>query len=119
MWLFQSHSSYTSDHFEAMQNYAEEMIKKGTAYCDDTPGEQMKEERENRLEGKNRSNSPDKNMKMWQEMKKGSAKGKQTCLRAKIDMKSNNGALRDPAIYRVKVGSRNFSSSILPMTPVA
>ena len=35
--------SYTSDHFEAMQNYAEEMIKKGTAYCDDTPGEQMKE----------------------------------------------------------------------------
>ena len=63
----------------------------------------MKAERETRTESKHRNNSVDKNMKMWEEMKKGTDKGKQTCLRAKIDMKSNNGALRDPAIYRVKV----------------
>ena len=95
--------SFTSDHFEKMLVMAEDMIRKGDAYCDDTPGEQMKEEREQRIEGKHRNNKPEVNMKMWEEMKKGSDKGKQTCLRAKIDMKSNNGALRDPAIYRVKV----------------
>jgi bifunctional glutamyl/prolyl-tRNA synthetase len=95
--------SFTSDHFEKMLVMAEDMIKKGDAYCDDTPGEQMKEEREQRIEGKHRNNKPAVNMKMWEEMKKGSDKGKQTCLRAKMDMKSNNGALRDPAIYRVKV----------------
>merc|ERR1712141_732749 len=82
--------SYTSDHFERIQLLAEEMIKKGLAYCDDTPGEKMKDERENRVDSVHRNNKVAKNMEMWEEMKKGSDKGKATCLRAKIDMKSNN-----------------------------
>ena len=69
--------SFTSDHFEKMLTMAEDMIRKGDAYCDDTPGEQMKEEREQRIEGKHRNNKPEVNMKMWEEMKKGSDKGKQ------------------------------------------
>ena len=69
--------SFTSDHFEKMLTMAEDMIRKGDAYCDDTPGEQMKKEREQRIEGKHRNNKPEVNMKMWEEMKKGSDKGKQ------------------------------------------
>ena len=42
----------------------------------------------------------EKNMKMWEEMKKGSESGTKCCVRAKIDMKSNNGCMSDPAIYR-------------------
>ena len=57
-----------------MLTMAEDMIKRGHAYCDDTPGEQMKEERENRLEGKNRNNTVEKNMAMWQEMVKARSK---------------------------------------------
>lgn len=39
---------------------------------------------------------------MWQEMLKGSAEGQKCCVRAKIDMESLNGCLRDPTIYRCK-----------------
>lgn len=94
--------SYTSDYFELMLKYAEQMIKDGLAYVDDTDPETMKSEREQRIESKNRSNDVEKNLQMWNEMIQGTPNGQTYCLRAKIDMKSDNGALRDPTIYRCK-----------------
>ena len=44
----------------------------------------------------------EKNLSMWNEMKKGSVAGFKTVVRAKIDMQSDNGCMRDPAIYRCK-----------------
>jgi len=44
----------------------------------------------------------EKNLHDWEEMKKGTERGMQCCLRAKIDYMSLNGALRDPTIYRCK-----------------
>lgn len=43
-----------------------------------------------------------KNLQMWEEMKKGTEYGQTCCLRAKIDMNSNNGCMRDPTLYRCK-----------------
>lgn len=43
-----------------------------------------------------------KNLELWEEMKKGTEKGQKCCVRAKIDMQSANGCLRDPTIYRCK-----------------
>ncbi|XP_072266395.1 bifunctional glutamate/proline--tRNA ligase [Pyxicephalus adspersus] len=94
--------TYTSDHFERIMQYAEKLIKEGKAYVDDTPAEQMKAEREQRIESKHRSNSVEKNWQMWEEMKKGTTYGQTCCLRAKIDMKSNNGCMRDPTLFRCK-----------------
>uniref|UniRef100_A0A8C8BA48 Bifunctional glutamate/proline--tRNA ligase n=1 Tax=Otus sunia TaxID=257818 RepID=A0A8C8BA48_9STRI len=82
--------TYTSDHFETIMKYAEKLIQEGKAYVDDTPAEQMKAERVN------------KNLQMWEEMKKGTEYGQTCCLRAKIDMSSNNGCMRDPTLYRCK-----------------
>lgn len=48
--------TYTSDHFEAIMKYAEKLIREGKAYVDDTPAEQMKAEREQRIESKHRGN---------------------------------------------------------------
>lgn len=94
--------TYTSDHFELMLQKCEEMIKNGKAYVDDTVPDIMKQEREQRIENKNRNNSIEKNLQMWEEMKKGTEYGQKCCVRAKIDMKSDNGCLRDPAMYRCK-----------------
>ncbi|CAI9587656.1 unnamed protein product [Staurois parvus] len=94
--------TYTSDHFEKIIQYAEKLINEGKAYVDNTPAEQMKAEREQRTESKHRSNSVEKNCQMWEEMKKGTVYGQTCCLRAKIDMNSNNGCMRDPTLFRCK-----------------
>ncbi|XP_053315637.1 bifunctional glutamate/proline--tRNA ligase [Spea bombifrons] len=94
--------TYTSDHFETITKYAEKLIAEGKAYVDDTPAEQMKAEREQRVESKHRSNSVEKNQQMWEAMKKGTEYGQTCCLRAKIDMNSNNGCMRDPTLFRCK-----------------
>ncbi|XP_030125005.4 bifunctional glutamate/proline--tRNA ligase isoform X6 [Taeniopygia guttata] len=94
--------TYTSDHFETIMKYAEKLIHEGKAYVDDTPAEQMKAEREQRVESKHRNNCVNKNLQMWEEMKKGTEYGQTCCLRAKIDMSSNNGCMRDPTLYRCK-----------------
>ncbi|GBM15901.1 Bifunctional glutamate/proline--tRNA ligase [Araneus ventricosus] len=94
--------SYTSDHFDFIEKKLEELLKSGLAYVDDTDPETMKNEREQRVESRNRNNDVEKNWKMWQEMKKGTDYGKTCCVRAKIDMSSDNGCLRDPTLYRCK-----------------
>uniref|UniRef100_H2MIU4 Glutamyl-prolyl-tRNA synthetase 1 n=1 Tax=Oryzias latipes TaxID=8090 RepID=H2MIU4_ORYLA len=94
--------TFTSDHFPTIMRMAEKLLAEGKAYIDNTPPEQMKQEREQRIESKCRSNTVEQNMKMWEEMKAGTEYGQTCCMRAKIDMNSNNGCLRDPALYRCK-----------------
>lgn len=48
--------THTSNYFDLMLQYCEQLINEGKAYVDDTPPEQMKAEREQRVESKNRSN---------------------------------------------------------------
>lgn len=49
--------TYTSDHFPTIMKFAEQLLAEGKAYIDDTPPEQMKQEREQRAESKCRNNS--------------------------------------------------------------
>lgn len=94
--------THTSQYFDLMLQYCEQLIKSEKAYVDDTEPEKMKAEREEKVESANRNNSIDKNMKMWSEMINGTEYGQKCCVRAKIDMSSANGCLRDPTIYRCK-----------------
>jgi glutamyl-tRNA synthetase len=90
--------SHTSDHFDKIKKEAIKLIKEGKAFMDDTPQEQMKVEREGRQHSKHRDDDVDENLKNFKDMCAGTAP--QWCLRAKIDMASDNGTLRDPVIYR-------------------
>ena len=55
-----------------------------------------------RTDSKNRANSVELNLKLWAEMVKGTESGQKCAVRAKMNMLSDNGCMRDPAIYRCK-----------------
>ncbi|XP_050061568.1 bifunctional glutamate/proline--tRNA ligase-like isoform X2 [Aphis gossypii] len=95
--------TYTSDHFDKMLDICENgMLKEGLAYVDDTDGDKIRLEREQRIDSINRNNSIEKNLELWKQMVLGTEIGQKCCVRAKIDMQSANGCLRDPTIYRCK-----------------
>lgn len=92
--------TYTSDYFDTCTGYAKYMIQNGFAYMDNTPQEQMKIERNDRKNSIHRDQTPEDAMKYFELMCSGSEEGSVWCLRAKIDMSSNNGTLRDPVLFR-------------------
>jgi glutamyl-tRNA synthetase len=92
--------THTSDYFDVLMKYCVQMITEGNAYCDDTDVETMRSERMACVESRNRNNSVEKNLQLWEEMQKGTEIGLKNSVRAKIDMSSRNGTLRDPVIYR-------------------
>ena len=54
--------TYSSDHFDKLKECAETLIKKGLAYADDTPAEEMKEQRDEGIESKHRANTVKQNL---------------------------------------------------------
>lgn len=90
----------TSSHFPVLLKYAEKLIQKGLAYCDDTPVEEMREKRDKGVATERRSTEPFGNLEIFAKMQKG-PECDAFCLRAKISVDSLNKAMRDPVIYRV------------------
>ena len=60
----------------------------------------MKIERAERKESQRRSQSPQEAKELFLVMCSGSEDGSKWCLRAKIDMSSDNGTMRDPVLFR-------------------
>lgn len=54
--------TYSSDHFEMLQNYMRQLINDGKAYADNTPAEEMKEKRDAGEETVHRNNTTEKNL---------------------------------------------------------
>jgi bifunctional glutamyl/prolyl-tRNA synthetase len=88
----------TSDYFPDIIKAAEILINNNSAYVDDTPPDQLSQERNNKIESRNRNNSIQQNMLMWTNMLSGTQTN--CVLRIKIDPVNENGALRDPTIFR-------------------
>lgn len=92
--------TYTSDYFDDLYKLCIQMIKDGHAYADNTPQEQLRDEREKRIESSHRTANVEDSLAHFEEMKAGTEEGTLWFIRAKMDMSSNNGAMRDPVIYR-------------------
>jgi glutaminyl-tRNA synthetase len=97
---------FASNYFDALHDYAVELIKAGKAYVCSLSADEMKEYRGTLTEpGKNspyRDRSVEENLDLFSKMKAGEFDEGTHTLRAKIDMASPNINLRDPVIYRVK-----------------
>ncbi|WPT11556.1 Glutamate--tRNA ligase, cytoplasmic [Picochlorum sp. SENEW3] len=96
--------TYTSDYFPQLFECADRMIKAGLLYADDTPVEQMREERMHGVESKRRNRPIEETQRIFKEMIAGSEEGVANCLRVKLDMSNPNKALRDPVCFRCNDG---------------
>ena len=90
--------TYTSDYFDKMFELLKGLLSEGKAYLDNTPVEQMRQERIKKIESACRNQTPEKNLEIFELMLQG--KAEDYCVRAKINMQDNNGCLRDPVMAR-------------------
>lgn len=111
--------TYSSDYFQTMYDLAVKMIKDGNAYCDDTPVDTMREQRMVGDASARRERSVEENLRIFtEEMKNGTEEGLKNCLRAKIDYKAPNKALRDPVIYRCNLTPHHRTGTEWKMYPI-
>ena len=96
---------YASDYFDQLYEWAIQLIKKGKAYVDDLPAEQVRQYRgtltEPGKESPYRNRSVEENLDLFTRMKNGEFPDGAKTLRAKIDMSSPNMNMRDPVMYRI------------------
>ncbi len=96
---------YASDYFDALYDYAVQLIKKGIAYVCDLSAEELREYRGTlTAPGKNspyRERTIEENLDLFARMKAGEFPDGSRTLRAKIDMNSPNMNLRDPVLFRI------------------
>jgi glutaminyl-tRNA synthetase len=97
---------HASDYFDWMYQFGEALIEHGDAYVDSQSADEMRATRGTLTEAGTdspfRNRSVEENLKLFREMRDGKYPDGAHVLRAKIDMKSPNINMRDPALYRIK-----------------
>jgi glutaminyl-tRNA synthetase len=97
---------HASDYFDWMYQFAEALIEHGDAFVDSQTADEMRATRgtltEAGIDSPYRSRSVEENLTLFREMRDGKHPDGTHVLRAKIDMKSPNINLRDPALYRIR-----------------
>ncbi|WP_047549204.1 glutamine--tRNA ligase/YqeY domain fusion protein [Psychroserpens sp. Hel_I_66] len=96
---------YSSDYFQTLYDWAEQLIKDGYAYVDSQSSVAMAEQKgtptQPGVDGPYRNRSVEENLDLFRRMKNGEFEEGSHILRAKIDMQHPNMLMRDPIMYRV------------------
>ncbi|MEH6355577.1 MAG: glutamine--tRNA ligase/YqeY domain fusion protein [Marinobacter sp.] len=124
-WLgyqWQGKVHFASDYFDALYNFAEELIERGNAYVCALSADQMADYRGSLKEpGRNspyRERAVEENLKLFRQMRDGDFQNGKMVLRAKIDMASPNINMRDPILYRIRYAEHHQTGNkwcIYPM----
>ncbi|HXB05915.1 MAG TPA: glutamine--tRNA ligase/YqeY domain fusion protein [Puia sp.] len=97
---------YASDYFEQLYLFAEDLIRKGLAYVDDSSAEEIAKMKGTPTEaGKDspyRNRTVEENLQLFRDMRAGKYRDGEKVLRAKVDMSAPNMQLRDPLMYRIR-----------------
>jgi len=108
-WLgfeWEPHEHYASDYFERLYDFALALIERGHAYVDSQSADEMRASRGTLTEpGRDspyRDRSAAESLRLFREMRDGKHPDGAHVLRARIDMRSPNMNLRDPAMYRIR-----------------
>lgn len=94
--------TYASDYFDQLHQFAIRLIKDGKAYVDHSTPDEIKKQREERLDSPWRDRPVQESLKLFEYMRQGRYDEGEATLRLKMDMKSDNPNLRDVIAYRVK-----------------
>jgi glutaminyl-tRNA synthetase len=95
--------TYSSDYFDQLYAFAMDLIKMDKAYVDHSTAEEIKKQREGRLDSPYRnSRSVEDNLRHFEMMRQGRYGEGEAVLRLKMDMTSDNPNMRDVIAYRVK-----------------
>lgn len=127
-------TTYSSDNFGKLHDFAIQLIQKGLAYCCDMTKAEMELQREtalkrvqaknsgrdpdleapildNILPGRNRDTSVERNLLIFDKMKRGMYDEGSWTLRLKMDFESSNPNMYDLVAYRIKYTSHPHAGS--------
>ena len=90
---------YISDYMDEFYKRAEQLIREGQAYVDRASQEEVKQSRQDGVPTKDRNNSIEENLKLWEVMQ--TAEEGTHIVRLKIDLEHKNSTMRDPTIMRI------------------
>lgn len=97
---------FASDYFERLYQFALVLVRKGLAYVDSQSAEEIRENRGNfyklGVDSPYRSRTPEENLDLLEQMRRGELREGEAVLRAKIDMTHQNMNMRDPLMYRIR-----------------
>ena len=107
-WLgyqWEGEPKFTSDYFDQLYSWAQELIKQGKAYIDSQSSEDMAKQKGTPTTPGSaspfRERSIEENLDLFERMKNGEFEEGTHVLRAKIDMAHSNMHMRDPLMYRI------------------
>ncbi len=95
------HETYTSDYMEMLYEKARELIQRGFLYVTTASKEDIKRSRETKIPLKERNNSVEDNLELWDKMLSNEFDEGEVVVLLKGDLNSSNTVMRDPTMFRI------------------